>query len=389
MNSRILLSTFLGAIIPYEVLSQETGTAKQTLSLGLEISSFNEETLDEDGTQVFAPLHYTFSNQRFDFGVKTAFLHGERKSSHSGGAGSVSSLSDTAVSASYRAFAGDVEWLGGRRATLALNTDINLPTGQEQLSGSEKNAVFDGFIVDHDRYGEGLNFGIGLSSTITLDSQTLLGFGFSYNIRGDYSPDGDQPDQELAPGNHKVASIQLLRSTPQYQWNLGYRVIDEDVTKVNGVATYDRATSHEIFASGAYAINDIWSIRSSASLSTRGADSLRDATTGALVQAERDDNGDSSYFSVGVSKRLSERDTLSLDLSRRYRAANDFDESNFSFAPSLERKEIRLGYQRSLNAQTILEGSLGYFEVEEGTILGFSGPKYEGFTLSIGVSHEF
>lgn len=389
MNKFLFAPPLIFSLIPQIAFSEERNKTHQTISFSVEASHFEEAGSNEKGTQVFLPLQYTYSAERFDFGFKTAILKGKRDSSLAGGSGNVSTLSDTALSLTYRSFAGDVDWLGGRRATLAFNADINLPSGKNQLTGDEKNAVFDGFVVDHDRYGEGLNIGLGVSSTITLSEQTLLGFGLSYNKRGSYSPDGDTPNSELQPGNHKIASIQLLHTAPSYRWNLGYRLIDEAATKIDGVATYDRATSHEVFASGAFAINDTWLLSSSASFARRGADRLRDSTTGVLTPAAQDDTGDSTFVSLGISKKLSNGDNISLNASRRHRAPNDFDQSDFAFTPSLTRKEVSIGYDRNLSETTILNASFGVFEVEEGSILGFTGSKYNGKTIRLGVTHAF
>ncbi|WP_133260423.1 hypothetical protein [Rhodovulum sp. BSW8] len=380
----------VGALValPYTAIAQDSSQVQRTLSFGTTVATFDEDG-GESGRQIFAPLQFTYSTQRWDLGLKTAFIDSERESDFSGGSGRVTSLTDTAVSGTYRAYAGNPTWLQGRRATLAINADINLPTGQSQLAGDEKNAVFDSFIVDQDRFGEGLNVGIGFSSTITLSEQTLLGFGASYISRGDYNPDGDAPDQKLDPGDQIVGSIQLLHTAAMYQVNAGYRIIEEEETEVNGDAIYDRATSHEFFLYGSYRVNDLWTVRGSALYATRGSDELFDVTTGKLEEADEDDNGDTYYLSLGVSRNLTSRDRIGLDVSYRRQAENDFDEESFSFAPSLTRREIKVSYDRLLRDGVTLNASVAYFDVEEGDILDFDGPRFEGAQVSLGVSYAF
>jgi hypothetical protein len=376
-------------ILPWATSAQEGAQIQRTLSFGTTVATFSANTGDERGSQVFAPLQFTYSTPRWDLGLKTALIGSRRTSDFVGGSGSVSTLTDTVISGTYRAYAGNPIWLQGRRATLAFNADVNLPTGQSQLTGSEKNAVFDNFIVDQDRFGEGLNIGVGFSSTVALNDQTLLGFGASYILRGAYRPDGDDPARKLDPGDQLVGSVQILHTTAMYQLNAGYRLIGEQKTEVDGIAFYDRATSHEFFVSGSYILNDLWSVRGSALYATRGADKLFDVTTGRLEKAAKDDSGATSYLSFGATRQLTDRDRIGLDVSYRRQAENDFDEANFSFAPSLTRREVKVTYEHLLRNDLTLTGSIAYFDVKEGAILGFAGPKFEGAKVSLRVSYAF
>jgi hypothetical protein len=371
------------------VSAQDSDAVQQTLSFSTVYINFDSDNLDESGTQIFAPLQYTYSTPRWDVGIKSAYLFTERDSAFEGSSGEVSTISDTAVSGTWRAYAGSVDLFGERRVTLALNADLNLPTGEEGLSGDQKNAAFDSFLVDQDRFGEGFNVGIGFSSTIELTSETLLGFGASYLSRGEYAPDGDEPDRDLQPGDQLVATLQLLQTTDRYQFSIGYRYIDEFITGVSGQDIYDRALSHEVFASLAVAIDQQWTARASGYYATRGADRVFDPATGRLVRAEEDDNGDQFYISIGAAYQLTPRDLLALDISRRHQDENEFDEANFSFLPDLTRDEIKLSYDRQLRNDLRLDTSLAYFEVEEGNILGFDGPRYDGVRAEIGVSYVF
>ncbi|MEE4208689.1 MAG: hypothetical protein V2I43_05435 [Parvularcula sp.] len=362
---------------------------QQTLSFGTTFATFEEDDGGESGHQFFAPLQFTYSTPRWDIGIKTALINSERDSDFEGGSGSVSTLTDTVLSGSYRAYAGTPDWSQGRRVTFSLNADVNLPTGQSQLTGSEKNAIFSNFIVDQDRFGEGLNVGIGFSGTLAVTERTLLGVGLSYIGRGDYNPDGDLTDQELDPGNQVVGSFQVLRTSENFEVNAGYRFIFEEETDVNGDAIYDRANSHELFLSGAYQIDDLWVVRGSALYATRSADELLNPVTGQLEEADEDDTGDTYYLSLGVGRQLTSRDQIGVDLSYRRQAKNDFDEQNFSFEPNLTRRELSVSYGRMIREGLVANGSVAYFEVEEGDILGFKGPKFTGAQFSLGAQYEF
>ena len=300
----------VATLLPLGAQTQEANNVQQTLSFQITFADFEEDSGEENGQQIFAPFQYTYSTEQLDLGVRTAFIDSSRDTSFAGGSGSVQTLTDTVVSGAYRAFSGNPEWLNGRRSTLAFNFDVNVPTGQEQLTGDEKNALFDNFIVDQDRFGEGLNVGLGVSSTFELSQQTLFGLGLAFVYRGDYNPDGDAPDQELQPGNQIVGSLQFLHTAPTYQINAGYRVIYEENTEVNDVAVFDRATSHELFAVGAYRLNESWSVRGSALIDVRGADSFFNPLTGQLERSTLDDTGDTYYLSLGVMHDLSPRNRL-------------------------------------------------------------------------------
>lgn len=374
---------------PLPLAAQESTEIQKTLSWDTIFATFDEKGEGDSGDQLFTRFQYTHSTPTWDLGIATGYLKGTRSSNYAGGSGSVNTLSDTSVSASYRAFSGNLDWLDGRRATFALNADVNLPTGQNKLSGEEKNAVFDSFLVDQDRYGEGLNIGVGFGSTVTLNEHLLMGLGASYIFRGDFNPDGDDPDRTLAPGDQFILSAQLLKSAPAYQWNLGYRLIDERETKVDGLATYDRSLSHELFGSATFQISDDWTVQGSALYATRGADKSYDPISGQLVEAPQDDNGDTYFMSIGATRRLSAIDQIGVSVSRRMRGENEFDEADFSFQPSLRRDTIGVTYDRQLKNNTTVSGGISYFTTKEGTILGYDGPKYNGVAISLGVSHAF
>lgn len=380
----------LCAVVMCGALASQVAEAqsRQTLKLDVSVSDFDQDDGPDSGRQIFAPFQYTYSAPRFDLGLKAAFLSSERKSTFAGGSGDVSTLTDTALSATYRAYAGAPAWLGrgNYRTTLALNADLNLPTGKSKLKGDERNAVFDGFIVDQNRFGEGFNVGLGFSSTVALAEQILFGFGASYISRGSYEPGGTR---ELDPGDQWVASLQLLRATNVFQGVLGYRIIREQETDVDGAAVYHRATSHELFLSGGYQMTGWWTLRGSALYARRGVDKLFNSVTGQLQKAAEDNNGDTYYLSVGLDRALSSRDKIGIDLSYLRRAENEFDESNFSFEPSLTRREIEISYARKLQNGPTLTGSIIFFDVEEGKILGFDGPRFEGIKLKLGVTYAF
>lgn len=371
------------------VAAQSNTEAQQKLSFTSVYASFDEGGNGDDGSQFYNRFQYTYSTKKFDIGIASGFIRGERSSSFAGSSGSVSTMTDTSISGTYRAFAGDVSWLGGRRATLAFNADINLPTGKNQLTGAEKNAVFDSFLVDQDRYGEGLNLGVGVSSTVTLSDQLLLGLGASYILRGNFNPDGDAPTRVLDPGNQIVLSAQLLKTSQLYQWNLGYRLINELSTEVDGVAVYDRAVSHELFGSLTYQLSDQWRVQGSALYATRGADDVFDAVSSSLIKSPQDNNGDTYMIALGATRKLNNRDQISFSVSRRVRGDNEFDEANFSFEPSLTRDAIGINYDRQLDGGMTISAGVSYFRVDEGDILGFSGPSFKGTSITLGASYAF
>jgi hypothetical protein len=380
----------MAALLGSQVMADQPEILSQSFSLNQDFASFDEDGgLGESGAQAFTRLQFTTAFEDFDLGFATGLVGSDRDSPLTGGSGSVSTLTDTVVSGTYRAFAGDVDWLGGRRATLAFNADINIPTGQEQLTGDEKNAVFDSFLVDLDRFGEGWNTGIGASATVTLSETLLLGVAASYTFRGEFSPDGNAPDRVLDPGDQAILALQVLNTEDNLEWSLGYRMIDEQETKVDGQAVYDRSLSHEVFGSLAYQVDDLWTVRASGHYATRGADESLDIATGNLVQSPEDDNGDSYFLSLGAVRSLTPEAQLSVDLSRRYRGTNEFDEADFAFEPWLARDELAVGYARSLDANSVLSVGASIFQVEEGPISGFDGPRFEGFTLSLGIERVF
>lgn len=374
---------------PGTSFAQEITSGKTIVSLNSTFAIFDQKNGPDDGTQWFTPLSVVHTTQNWDLGFKTAFIRSERDSSAAGNDGRVNTITDTVISGTYRAFGDSVSLLGDRRVTLAFNADVNLPTGKDQLAGSDKNAVFDSFLVDQDRFGEGPNLGLGVSGTLAITDSLLWGLGASYILRGEFSPDGDEPDRVLDPGDQLVLSTQFLHAGPRHQVNLGYRLIDEKTTQVDDTGIFDRALSHEFFGSAAYQVTDDISVGASGLYGFRGKDDVFDPTTGRLAKADQDNNGDAYYLSLGAGYRFSERDQFGLDISRRVRGENDFDEENFSFSPSLQRDEIEISYDRIMSNGVTLSTGVSYFQVDEGSILGFDGPEFDGFTFSLGVKYVF
>lgn len=389
MKFHRLLAASSGVLASTSVAAQNFDDLQQTIRLESQYLSFSQEGTDDEGFQLYSRFQYSGSLPRIDFGVATGLIRSERESEFDVSEGSIATLTDTSASATYRVFSGNVEWLGNRRTTLAFNVDANLPTGQNQLTGAEKNVAFDSFIVDQDRYGEGTNVGIGASATIALSETLLAGAGLAYIDRGEFEPDGDDPDRTLNPGAQSILTLQLLDTTPQYQWNAGYRLIDEEVTQVDGDGVFDRATSHELYGSLTYGISDNWTLLASALYATRDADKVFDALTGDLVESSEDNNGDTYFLSLGAVRQLVNQDQVGLEVSRRVRGENEFDEESFSFAPSLTRDEIAFRYDKQLADDLSVSAGVSYFRVEEGEILGFEGPNFTGTTISLGASYDF
>jgi len=299
-------------VVAYAIMSSALDAScraaeQRMMSFGATFINFEEESGEEQGTQVIVPFEATVSKADWDFAFKTAFVSSERKSRLSAGSGMVNTLSDTAISLKYRAFRANVDWIGNRRATLTLNADINMPTGRAKLSGAEKNAVFNSFLVDRDKFGEGLNIGLGLGSTISLTEQTFLGSSIDYIERGKYRPDGDNPSLELDPGNRLIASLKIVHSRNDSRFNFGYRLVDEHQTKVDNRLTYDRSTSHELFGAVFIEFNQHWNAWLSGSYSRRGADQFVNSEDGQLARSDEDDSGDVYYLNLGIKRNLVHR----------------------------------------------------------------------------------
>ncbi len=358
-------------------------------AISTQTAIFERDDGRESGVQIVTPIEFGVRFERGYLGLKTAHIYSERDSDFAGGSGTVSTLSDTVLSGSYQVYAGAPEWLGERRITFAINGDLNIPTGQEQLAGSEKNAVFDSFLVDQDRFGEGWNIGSGFSSTVGITQNTLLGIGASYISRGDYNPDGDAPNRTLSPGDHLVGTVQLLHASEAFRGSVGYRLIEERETEVDRVAIYDRAISHEVFASVSVPFAERWMASASGHYATRGADKALDIATGTLRRTVRDDNGDTYQIAGSLSYAFNPFSSVTARASYRHRGENDFDEADFAFAPSLSRLEVGLEYNHRLESGVRLAANASYFEVEEGSILGFSGPRFQGASFGLETSYAF
>lgn len=346
----------------------------------LENRSFVFESDDglEDGVQTITPLSIVYSTALFDLGIKTAHIYSRRDADALGLTGEVSTITDTVVSGTYRVYSGTSEFLGGRRITFNLNGDMNLPTGKEQLSGSEKNAVFDPFLVEQDRFGEGFNAGLGFGATVQIVGNTFLGFGGSAILRGRYSPDGDAPDRVLDPADQLIGSVRLLHQTEQFQGVLGYRIIAEGKTEVDRVPIFERGLSHEVSASLGYALTPQIIAALYGQYTFQESDKFADPFTGRFARLPKDNNGDTAYGSAEFTYRINQQHSVTALGNVLHREENAFDEVDFSFEPKRTRYTVGGRYDGIIAESTTFSAELAYYNVTEGDILGFSSPEYNG-----------
>ena len=139
----------------------ESEYVKDRLAVHLEHNYFDwRDDTNRSGRQNITPVTLTYRYNDFyfgdfDFGVRRAYI--ESVNTTPGRTGSVATWSDTSISTSYTLK--NLSW------PLRFSLDYNLPNGKATLSGSEKNAIMDGSLVQQTRFGEGENITPGIGVT--------------------------------------------------------------------------------------------------------------------------------------------------------------------------------------------------------------------------------
>ncbi len=370
-------------------------SANDTKTLGLDFKAsptfifFENDEGTERGTQVFAPLSATYSLGFVNLGVKSAYIYTSRDSDFDNASGDISTISDTSISSVVKLYNDKIGFLGNRRISLNLNLDANLPTGTEQLSSEEENAIFDPLLVRQDRFGEGFNFASGLGLTIELTSKDTLGVSGSYITRGAYEPDGDNPDLTLDPGNQLIGTVQFTHLDTRWFLTTGVRVLHELQTDLEDSGFFDRGLSFDVNLAGAYQIAPKWRIQGSAFFNTRARDDFLNIITGELDTTDANTNGEIFVGSLSIKHQFSQKHAIRILGELLYRTENDFDDVDFSFEPERSRWKAGLGYTYTINRSFSFDIEASYFRLNEGNILSFDGEDFRGGIISATISRRF
>jgi hypothetical protein len=300
--------------------------------------------LGSNGFQSVTPITLTYKQDDWDFGIRTAYIVSGQdvavvQSGQKIGSirGSVSTLSDTSLSAAYNLREGDLP--------LRFNLDLNLPTGRATLTGNEKLALMDSSLVFQTRFGEGFNIAPGVSVSRALGERDVVGLGFSYIIRGQFDPNGDLGGDEIKPGNDLVGTLQYQHVDTNWMLLGGAIYTNSGVTQRAGANYYQKGDRLDLNLTGIYLPFDRNRVQLAARYYTQGPDGVVTAT-GNLQSEAANTNSNALYLGLDWSLALDDRQQSSLHFLADWLGveANSYDRVNNLFNGGRSKFSVGLGY---------------------------------------------
>jgi len=345
--------------------SQPVNEINASYGFNIEQHYFNwYDDLGNRGSQFIAPVTFTVNYDKFDFGLRTAYIN----SAFDGGLfldgikigtrkGQVSTLSDTSLSFAYTF----KDW----DTPLRLNLDLNVPTGKATLIGDQRNAIMDGALVQQTRFGEGFNVAPGFSVTRNLGNGHTIGAGASYIMRGQFDPNGDVINDEIKPGNDLTASLQYQYAGSDVLLTLGTIFTNSGTTKRVGVDYYKSGDRFDINANLAFVPDKGQLIRLSARYFTQTPNDVLNFFTGSLQKESANSNGNSTFVSIdwGIALDPEQKHTLHFIGDYLGVESNSYDPINDLFNAGRRRIAGGIGYEYAVSRASRFLFQAKYFNV--------------------------
>lgn len=320
---------------------------------------WDEDGSSDNGIQIVTPLTLSGAVEGeallFEISGRLALIHSSADQGNS--SGSVTTLSDTVIS-------GTATYADDQLPFYPFITaSINLPSGKETLSGDEKAAVADIDVVEQTRFGEGVNLNLGAGVTIPI-SEALSGtVAGSYNIRGNYVPDGDSGD-DFEPGDQITVYAEIQYQNPTSSISLGAKYNREEKSRLAGTDYFDPGDSYELYGRIAKALTQLDTVNLSFSAAQYTKNETFDPFSGSF--RTDDERSAGNVYRVNASyTRAMPFGSLGLAGEVLFRDRNDFDEISDRFVPSRIRFLFGPTAQIAINEATTLDLRAQYVRLEE------------------------
>lgn len=356
---------------------------KDRLAVHLEQYSYDwEGDNSTSGRQSVTPVTLTYKvNDNLDVGLRTAYI--DSRNTTVGREGHVATQGDTNVSAAYAQELPD-NW------NIRYNLDYNIPTGKETLSGTEKNAIMDGSLVQQTRFGEGENVTPGIVVTKVVSPNANVGVGLSRTIKGKFDPNGDVTNDELDPGDETRLSLQghFAKGNTQVIGGMNYTKSDE--TKRDNTDYYRKGDSYDTNVTVVHALPKDQRITVGIRHSKQDPDYYISSITGNLDKESRNVNGKSLYTSVEYAKTWRGQHTVRVNADKLKIDANSYDQLNDLYNAGRNKTQFGLGYDYQINQKARFYTDLKQFEMQDkATPATLVDTKYTGTQISAGLDWAF
>lgn len=358
----------------------ESPYIKDRLAIYLEHNYFDwHDDTNRNGRQNITPITLTYRYDDLDFGIRRAYI--ESVNTSPGRAGSVATLSDTSLSVSYTLK--NLSW------PVRFSLDYNLPNGKATLSGTEKNAIMDGSLVQQTRFGEGENITPGIGVTHAFGEQDVFGAGLSYVKRGAFDPNGDVTNDEIDPGNETIAALQWQHSEEQWLVIGGLIYTNSEVTRRGGLDYYKKGDRYDANVTGLVVLPDEQRLQGSLRYSTQHPDQYINSITGMLQQESANSNGDSTYLNLDWSKTWQGQHTFHVIADYLEIHANSYDQINDFYNAGRVKTSFGVGYDYALRRNGNISVQAKQFEMtDKATPATLRDTRYRGNNLYINFSYS-
>lgn len=333
------------------------------------------------GFQTIIPITATYKLGNAEFGARTAYIESENTSA--GRRGRVSTISDTALSAAY------VQQLN-RGWSVRYNLDYNLPTGKATLSGTEKNAIMDGNLVQQTRFGEGHNLTPGFVVTKAFTQNFALGLGLSHTYRGSFDPNGDVSNDKFNPGDEDRATLQAHYQSDRMLAIGGIIYTKSGTTQVDGKDYFEKGDRYDANLTTIFALPYNQQFLAGLRYSTQSPDAYINNITGNFEKESRNINGDTKFANLEYSKIIKDKHRISVSADYLSIEANSYDQLNDLYNAGRKKWSVGFGYGYQADKKTRFNVGINHFDMtDKATPATLVDTKYAGWNVSAGLSLNF
>ncbi len=359
----------------------ESQYVKDRLAVHLEHNYFDwRDDTNRSGRQSITPVTLTYRYNDFDFGIRRAYI--ESVNTTPGRTGSVATWSDTSLSTSYTLK--NLSW------PLRFSLDYNLPNGKATLSGSEKNAIMDGSLVQQTRFGEGENITPGIGVTHAFGKKDVFGAGLSFVKRGAFDPNGDVINDKIDPGDETIATMQWQHTEEKWLVIGGLIYTSSGTTQRGGLDYYNKGNRYDANLTGIVALLNEQRLQVNLRYSTQRPDQYINNITGRLQQESANSNGDSTYASLDWSKTWQGKHTLHVLVDYLVIRANSYDQINDLYNAGRNKTSVGLGYDYAIGPKSRVSVQAKMFEMtDKATPATLRDTQYKGNNVYLILNHAF
>lgn len=268
-----------------------------------------DDNKNSSASQLTIPLQFTGTLDNLSLRLLTGFT---RTSLSTGSEDiSMSGLLDTKLGATYRI-------TNVLPFELFIGLDLNLPTGQTNLSSKEVRLVMDPDLLPINSYGEGFN----INPTITVAkgwNNWTFALGLGYLWRGSYDFSTDLKDYQPGMVVNTLAEARYYYRAKSYaKIFAGYTMYGTDTAQ--GKDILEEGDVFQLGGSVIHAVNS--DLKLTAGLRGVIHGDVKDYAKSGSEQNQNAYNGDETIIDLGGIYALNSKTTLSIPLQIRFMAEN-------------------------------------------------------------------